>query len=324
MLPKSLTAADRKAELQAQLDLAQQQAQQQAVPAADKAPAETLAHKVLFPAYDPTRHGEDVHGSSRRRAEGPIEGHFPAPRQPFQATYQHPDGRPMTPEENKVEEVLQAERCEETLSVLARDGVNGLLLSPRDLDAAVGQGLLTAEIAATLWKTWAALRPVIHVIEDEPEESPPVEPDNATTASDAAGEAQTPALPGDAVTPEPPAAAQTLDAPALNPVPAPVAAIAPTAAPAPALPPIAAVAAAPVSIPDPAIDTPTLPLPRTGHEPPFPKMGDARAGPSTTRQRLRAVARGLGWAFIAYCVLATSTRLASLGWHQWGHLWTAP
>ena len=132
---------------------------------------EAAAHKVLFPAYDPAQHGEDVRSVNARRKDAPVEGHFPAPRQPFQAAYKHADGRPMTPEENSVEQELQAQRCDETLSVLARDGVNGLLLSPRDLDAAVASGLLPAETAVTLWNTWAALRPVIHVIEDEPPES---------------------------------------------------------------------------------------------------------------------------------------------------------
>ncbi len=190
LLDAAPAPGDRRASMQAQVDAALN-------PPATAAPAprmEPAAAKVVFPAYDPSRDGEPVSSQGRRRPEGPIEGHFPAPRQPFAARYKHPDGRPMSAEENKVEEVLQAQRCDETLSVLAREGVNGLLLSPRDLDAAVANGLLTAETAATLWKTWAALRPVIHVIEDEAEveESDP-DPAAAAHADVLAGPASDPA-----------------------------------------------------------------------------------------------------------------------------------
>lgn len=302
------SAAERKADLQAQLD----QVQQQAAAPSDKATAETLAHKVLFPAYDPERHGDDVHGASRRRAEGPIEGHFPAPRQPFQATYRHPDGRPMTPEENQVEEVLQAQRCEETLTVLARDGVNGLLLSPRDLDAAVAQGLLTSETAATLWKTWAALRPVIHVIEDEPAEPTVAQQTDDPGASEAAGDAAMPALTSPAEPPDPVPVAATTEPPSPPPPPVPATITASTSAP----------PRAPTR--DPELEAPTLPLPRAAAvapETPVAPDGSASAPPSPRRLRLRAMARMLGWVFIAYCVLATSTRLTLAAWHQWGHLW---
>lgn len=304
-----LSPAERKAGLQAQLDQAQQNLLR---PTADKAPAEGLAHKVLFPAYDPKHHGEDVHGSSRRRAEGPIEGHFPAPRQPFQARYQHTDGRPMTAEENKVEEVLQAQRCDETLSVLARDGVNGLLLSPRDLDAAVSQGLLSAETAATLWKTWAALRPVIHVIEEDAPE--------AATKDAAAIDFGVPDE-ADAPSPSPAPAIDIASG-----IPAPKPAMETAAA---HTPPAAVPTQNTVDIPDP--EPQTLPLPRGAvHDAavPTPATGTSPAAPSipprsTPALRFKALARALGWAFVAYCVFASSTRLALLAWHQWGHLWTA-
>ena len=63
-----------------------------------------------------------------------------------------------------------------------RDGVNGLLLSRRDLDEAVEDGLLQRDIATLLWKNWSARRPVIHVI-DDPAPSP-VEPGTAASEID--------------------------------------------------------------------------------------------------------------------------------------------
>ncbi|MBL8301580.1 MAG: hypothetical protein JNM26_02280 [Ideonella sp.] len=391
----------RKADLQAQLAQAQRQAA-----APEPARSEPLAHKVLFPAYDPNRHGDDVHGATRRRHEGPIEGHFPAPRQPFKPTYRHPDGRPMTAEETQVEEVLQTQRCEETLSVLARDGVNGLLLSPRDLDAAVANGVLSAEAAATLWKTWSALRPVIHVIEDEPppadaagaevvgeaadaapggtavdeapservdtvadgiaEPMPPAAPTRTAPADQAGAPARSAEAAGPAVGPQ-------TDAPHHTSVEATATATAgaartapPAAAPetAPAGPPAARspAKAASVSAPTTAIgppppsprepepEPPTLPLPRaTPTSQPVsalaataatvpdvgatadalaPMAPGATAMPAPTpadvrRTRLKTLARGLFWAFVAYCVLATSARLALLAWARWGHLLAA-
>lgn len=391
----------RKAELQAQLAEAQRQAA-----APEPVRSEPLAHKALFPAYDPNRHGDDVHGASRRRHEGPIEGHFPAPRQPFKPSYRHPDGRPMTAEENQAEEVLQTQRCEETLSVLARDGVNGLLLSPRDLDAAVATGVLTAEAAATLWKTWSALRPVIHVIEDDPpsapdasedagaappldgtidpvpqDERPPSAIDPAVEAVDAV-EAFVPTAPpserpADLTAPggthrhaAAQAAAADLPVEAPSPTPARRSAAAahdephagatgtlpPTVASAPAAaPPVSGrpESARPmVSAPDDEADPPTLPLPRTTLQapPPWSAPSPPVAPPSGTpsevagdviaparahavpaisprvetrdarRTRLRTLARAVFWAFVAYCVLATSARLAVMAWARWGHL----
>lgn len=389
----------RKADLQAQLAQAQRQAA-----APEPARSEPLAHKVLFPAYDPNRHGDDVHGATRRRHEGPIEGHFPAPRQPFKPTYRHPDGRPMTAEETQVEEVLQTQRCEETLSVLARDGVNGLLLSPRDLDAAVANGVLSAEAAATLWKTWSALRPVIHVIEDEPppadaagagvvgeaadaapggtavdeapsekvdtvadgiaEPMPPAAPTRTAPADQAGAPARPAEAAGPAVGPQTDAphhtsveATVTAGAASTAP-PAPAPATAPAGPPAARSPakaasvsaPTTAIGPPPPSPREPQPEPPTLPLPRaTPTSQPVPALAataatvpdvgasadalapmapGAMAMPAPTpadvrRTRLKTLARGLFWVFVAYCVLATSARLALLAWARWGHLLVA-
>jgi hypothetical protein len=366
--PPPPTAAGRKAEMQAQLDAA---LQREAAPRAESAGA---AHKVLFPAYDPQQHGESLHSVASRRRDAPVEGHFPAPRQPFRAHYRHPDGRPMSAEENKAEEVLQAQRCEETLSVLARDGVNGLLLSPRDLDAAVANGLLTAETAGTLWKTWAALRPVIHVIEDEPEPEPTAdaaagsaEAPEADDLGAATAAAESPAV--SAPAPEAPTAPppRRQDAADRRPDPTParpdLARDAPTAAVAdatktPASPPVAAtstraappvreapVLATPVSEaamasprrPDPArpaetpptVTSPTSAAPAAAASP-RPTIGPAstaaatpptRADPAPRRiGRLGRPLRLMALAFIAFCVLSTSARLASAAWLRWGHL----
>ncbi|GAP35545.1 hypothetical protein [Piscinibacter sakaiensis] len=203
-------AEARRADMQSRLDAAlqaEQAAQAEkarraaraaaaAAPGSDEDRLQPAPPRAQFPTYDPERHGEDVHSVAARRKDGPVEGHFPAPRQPpreppapperersprgtggdaaaapaFAPRYRHPDGREMSPEENLAEQALQAQRCEETLGTLARDGVNGLLLSPRDLDAAVAAGVLGAEAALTLWRTWSALRPVVHVIDDDPPE----------------------------------------------------------------------------------------------------------------------------------------------------------
>ena len=313
--PPAAAGGDRHAGLQAQLDSARQQAPPRADPA---------AHKVLFPAYDPRRHGADVHTTTRRRSEGPVEGHFPAPRQPFRASYQHPDGKPMTPEESKVEEVLQAQRCEETLSVLAREGVNGLLLSPRDLDAAVNNGLLSAETAATLWRTWAALRPVIHVIEDEPPEAP------AVAATPAEAEAAPQADPGttnaEANLPPTPAAV-TAPLP-LDPPPAPAAVAPPVPAP-PSLPPRVREAAAARQEPAPAtprrpeIEPAVDPVWAATQPPPLVEAAAHRGPPADQRgaawKRLRRMLTWVFWAFVAYSVITTGLKYAVLLWHTgWG------
>lgn len=327
--PPPASPAARKADLQAQLDQVTRTAS-----VTEGVRAEPLAHKVMFPAYDPARHGEDVHGATRRRHEGPIEGHYPAPRQPFSPTYKHPDGRPMTAEENQVEEVLQTQRCEETLGVLAREGVNGLLLSPRDLDAAVVNGVISAEAAATLWKTWAALRPVIHVIEDEPpapavsdaiddEDAEAGAPAGPSDTKEAAADEPAPAMdvpgPGPGTGPAAPAAAP----PALQ-RSEPVAS---NAEPAPGTEPAAAAAPlASLALKAQAEEPPTLPLP--GRQRPAVSNVNAsdtaaeapdRAPAPSRWPRLKARLKPLAWWFVAYCVLVTSSRLAMDAWLRWGH-----
>ncbi|WP_418320564.1 hypothetical protein [Piscinibacter sakaiensis] len=220
----ALDAEQKKAALIAQLAAARNEP-------APSTPRST-AHKVLFPAYDPREHGDDVRRPGRK-PDAPVEGHFPAPRQPFQPAYRHADGREMDEQEARVEAVLQEQRCERTLEVLARDGVNGLLLSPRDLDAAVEDGVLDAETADTLWKTWSALRPVIHVIEDPP--APPQAADGTADAADS----------------EPPSEALVESEPAAEPPVSDAAAVADTAIPivtaedTPAAPPLSAPIASP-------------------------------------------------------------------------------
>jgi hypothetical protein len=338
--PPAASPAARKAELQAQLD----QVPRQAMGSTDNARSEPMAHKVLFPAYDPARHGEDVHGQARRRHEGPIEGHFPAPRQPFKPHYQHPDGRPMTAEESQVEEVLQTQRCEETLGVLARDGVNGLLLSPRDLDAAVANGVISAEAAATLWKTWAALRPVIHVIEDEP----PAPADTDASDDDGGTEPRATAAPGDTgeATGDLPLSAMDTsgrgpgpgpgrEPPTPTPTPTPTPPVPqlsePSAAGAGQSPPSVVPTSSPAALASlaadaQAVEPPTLPLPgrqrptTPNAEPIEPTAVTPAAMPAAPRwPRLKARLKTLAWWFVAYCVLVTSSRLAMEAWLRWGH-----
>lgn len=324
-------STDRRVDIQAQVDAALQR---------DTPRPDPTAHKVLFPTYDPAQHGEDVRSLSSRRKDAPVEGHFPAPRQPFQASYRHPDGRPMTPEENKVEEVLQATRCEETLSVLARDGVNGLLLSPRDLDAAVASGLLPAETAATLWKTWAALRPVIHVIEDVQavavEADAEASPDPATPGAQVPTDGPTAQVPHAAtgpITPSNTASVQmgeptadlSVALPTVAAMPetalASLAVAPPARVPVEAMPPVDEAPASPASDAD---DEPvTQPMRR--FDPNSARPADAApATPlSTPGLRLRALLRTVAWIFVAVCVVNTTGRLAMLAWLRWGHLWTA-
>lgn len=336
-VPPLPSPSARLAELQAQAD-------QIARPAAGREHArqEPPAHKVLFPAYDPARHGEDVHGSSRRRHEGPIEGHYPAPRQPFKPAYTHPDGRPMTAEENQAEAVRQTERCEETLGVLARDGVNGLLLSPRDLDAAVAAGVISAEAAATLWRTWAALRPVIHVIEDEPTPAAAEAPADETSDEPAANGEDSSAAPdvAPAVRPDVPPASEPQPEPDAEHRPASgtgqrATAKQTAATPAPAAPHRPEPGASDLA---PTVDTPTLAAPEAMPPlvtPPSPAASAASAASlaspghshshshgSTPATRLKALLRTLAWLFIAYCILTTSSRLALGAWQRWGH-WIA-
>ncbi len=311
-----LSVEQRKAALQQQL--AASRAQE--TPRAETA----SAPKVLFPAYDPREHGDDVRQPARR-SKAPVEGHFPAPRQPFQARYQHADGRPMNEEETKVEEVLQEQRCEQTLQVLARDGVNGLLLSPRDLDAAVENGTLDEPTATLLWKTWSALRPVIHVIDDQPiprdgeaaapqlaidfgnpatEESAPVE-DEVTTAENQSGAGPVPVLDIEpSLSPAPPArmeekpqqpiATKTL-AEALA-ISAPAPGPAPSAVESPEPQP-AAIPARPDVEPQPASD---------------PSHGGRK-------HRSTVVLRQLLRAFAALCVVYTSVQFGAWAWLRWGH-----
>lgn len=150
--------------------------------AADAAP------RILFPTYDPRQHGPDLRNP--RRPDVPVEGHFPPPRQP--STVPAPSVRERTtvsPSAAGQEAVVPAQAstagatppaappapsapAHPTLSAplllrpTARDGVNGLLLSLRDLDAVVEEGVLDAPTAERLWKTWSARRPVIHVVDD--------------------------------------------------------------------------------------------------------------------------------------------------------------
>ena len=273
-------------------------AQFAALRAEPPATADSAAPKVLFPSYDPNRHGDDIRRPGRR-ADGPVEGHFPAPRQPFEARYRHADGRPMDAEESKVEAVLQAQRCDRTLEVLARDGVNGLLLSPRDLDAAVENGTLDAATASLLWKTWSALRPVIHVI-DEPA---PVEAADDAGDDPAAAPPQTPAGEGAAA---PAAFAATAVVESAPPALA--------AAPAPPLPPLVTPppleAVPPAAVPLASVDPAAAPV--------EPSM-IAALPLATRRQRAAMLLRQLWRIFVAVCVLSTSARIAIWGWLYWGH-----
>jgi hypothetical protein len=293
------SAQQRKLAMQAQVDATLQQERQR---------AEASAHKVIFPAYDPNRHGEDVRSTVRRRPELPVEGHFPAPRQPLRTAYTHPDGKPMTPEENKVEEVLQAQRCEETLTVLARDGVNGLLLSPRDLDAAVAQGVLDAATAATLWKTWSALRPVIHVIADEPPEVPA-----AAASADADGPTEATAEP-DTAAPQHAAAAAPEPVPIeAAGVPAPARPVTAVPLPSPSTSPSTSPSPSPLPMPSP------VPVTAPGHAPAAEAVAAPQASTGPTPRRWNP-----GWALralVAVAVLNTAWQFGQWLWYTgWG--WT--
>ncbi|MEO8279432.1 MAG: hypothetical protein ABI564_07045 [Ideonella sp.] len=306
-----LSAEQRKAALQSQLAATQSQQSQ----SSETAPA---AHKVLFPAYNPLEHGDDVRRPTRR-SEAPVEGHFPAPRQPTQARYQHADGRPMDEEETRVEAVLQEQRCEQTLAVLARDGVNGLLLSPRDLDAAVENGTLDEPTATLLWKTWSALRPVIHVIDDEPAASTHDSSGSSPDSTEEEPKRIELAPPDPAIKPdatqdrEPSAIADDTLPRSAEPVPAPTEK------------PIQTNEAG--SIAEPARPPASMALDEPVEEQPQPKSMGRADGAATHRDDrpeslrkshsriwLRNALRGLA----ALCVLYTGTQLSAWAWLRWG------
>ncbi len=305
--PKPLSAEQRKAALQAQLTESQ----------AQEAPRNEAgaAHKVLFPAYDPRQHGDDVRRPARR-PDAPVEGHFPAPRQPFQARYQHADGRPMNEEENQVEVVLQQERCEQTLEVLARDGVNGLLLSPRDLDAAVENGTLDEPTATLLWKTWSALRPVIHVIDDEPTRAIN-DGDPVDTAIDTAVQFEQP-MPDEAEAIAEPGAAESIDplfvtedaslpeSPGVEP------AIGPRVVPSADLLP-----AAPAS---PFTKPPIEPMPAIVSAPVVGEpIRDDISQNAGRRTRLFQLLRVVVFGVVGLCVAYSAAQFSTWAWLRWGH-----
>lgn len=304
-----LSAEQRKAELQSQLAATQSQQPQSGEAAA--------AHKVLFPAYNPLEHGDDVRRPTRR-SEAPVEGHFPAPRQPPQARYRHADGRPMDEEETRVEAVLQEQRCEQTLAVLARDGVNGLLLSPRDLDAAVENGTLDEPTATLLWKTWSALRPVIHVI-DEPAQC---EQEASDATPDSVGAEPKPielALPDQAITPD---AVQDGELSAIANDTLPLSAE-----------PVPAVTEQPIHITQAASIAesarPTAPMAfdepvGKQPQPTSPARPDGAATPEDGRPASRRESRSRIWlrnalrGLAVLCMLYTGTQLSAWAWLHWG------
>lgn len=319
-----VSAEQRKAALQAQLAATRLQEPP------TRSETGTAAHKVLFPAYDPREHGDDVRRPTRR-PEAPVEGHFPAPRQPFQARFEHADGRPMSEEETRVEAVLQEQRCEQTLEVLARDGVNGLLLSPRDLDAAVQDGVLDEATATLLWKTWSALRPVIHVIDDDPPAPPPgsdaLEATGASPAADA--DPALPCAPSDDALPVPTSVAiDPRDE--REPSPTPTIAVDDTAPVLVAAPVSAEHRDDPVEPPAPierprvieAAVTPPAPPAPVAQPPAYQARPVDIPPPDTRGQRSAVLTRLLLRGVLAICVLHTSARVAAWAWLNWGH-WLA-
>lgn len=281
------------------------------VRAADPVAPAAAAPRVLFPAYDPREHGSDLR--TPRRADPPIEGHFPAPRQPFASGSA---GHPPTVRERPTPgaaadppsaESSPARRPAAPPSLESApppepdplDSVNGLLLSRRDLDGAIEDGLLGADTAAQLWKIWAARRPVIHVLDDEA--TPALPPQEAAQAPvDNTAESIAEPQPADS-TPErmapgreseeaPPASGRLLDT-----TRAAITRVDMPSVPAPeATPPEAAAAPA---------------TPPTPH-------ATVRHGLETRRARARWLAR-LAWrGVVALCVLSTGARVALWAWPQ--------
>lgn len=339
-----LSAEQRKAALQQQLDAS-------LLPETPRGESPS-APKVLFPAYNPQEHGSDVRRPTRR-SEAPVEGHFPAPRQPFQARYQHADGRPMNEEETKVEAVLQEQRCEQTLEVLARDGVNGLLLSPRDLDAAVENGTLDEATATLLWKTWSALRPVIHVIDEPapPSADEPAEPTPAIDSNQPDGE-KIALIEGEApaVEPAPPEGAAAVVAVDAVRLPAPVGQASETEAeaggdstessrtgkasadpipqpmiPEPGCQPRAAIQAPPES--ESRIETATATAPWSESESASRSQSESGCGSRSggvlshrdPNARSVSLMRQLLRTVAALCVLHTGVQFGAWAWVRWGH-----
>ena len=289
------------------------------------------AHKVLFPAYDPQEHGDDVRRLVRRSG-APVEGHFPAPRQPCQARYRHADGRPMDEDETRVEAVLQEQRCEQTLEVLARDGVNGLLLSPRDLDAAVENGTLDEATATLLWKTWSALRPVIHVIDDEttPREGEIVAPQSEIERDEAPAESIEATDLADleaALTEEPSDAASApgLTESGLSPSPEPLVSAAPAPAEVPTAPNAATTIDQPAAITIALValdEPPDVALRGAPEKRACPEGESAPMAPAPAANRKRrsaALMRSAARIVAAVSVLHSGVTIGGWAWLHWGH-----
>ncbi len=257
--------------------------------------------RVLFPVYDPCEHGPDLRRPGR--SGGPIEGHFPPPRPSGPVAAQPERERTSTtaPQTDAPGPVGTAEArlplegptpTQPTPTAAAppqagaRDGINGLLLSPRDLDAAVEDGLLGAETAAVLWQTWSARRPVIHVV-DDPDPAPIAGPQPAGSPLDA------------------------VDAPATMTV---LAAAPEPATPAPAGPqaPAATSSAAPAEREQ--IDS----RPAVVDRPASGESSDAAppAPLATRRQRAAWLVRLIWRGIVIACVLSTGARLALQAWPQ--------